>query len=311
MTVGYRVDRPLTGIVLKVASVASFVAMMACIKGAGMLPLGQIVFFRSLFAVLPILVFLVYRKELATALHTRHPMSHVLRGIVGVIGMSASFYGLTLLPLPDAITINYAQPLFVIVFSALFLGETVRMYRWSAVIAGMIGVTIISWPKLSVLTGTGLGVNEATGVITLLFAAMTSAIAMLLVRKLVETEPAATIVIWFSLLSTLFGLATWPFGWENLSMNQTILLISSGLAGGIGQLFLTESYRHADMSTIAPFEYTSMVLGIAVGYFLFSDIPTIETLVGGSIVVGAGVFIIWREHQLGLERKRARRVMPP
>lgn len=288
-----------------------FVAMMSCIKAAGMLPPGQIVFFRSFFAIIPIIIYLAWRRELATAVATRHPVSHVLRGLVGVASMGASFYGLTLLPLPDAIAINYAQPMFVIVFSAVFLGEVVRMYRWSAVIAGMIGVVIISWPKLTVLTGSGFGVNEATGVIAVLISAMLSAIAMLLVRKLVATERAATIVLWFSLMSTLFGLASWPFGWASLTPTQAILLVSCGLLGGVAQLFMTESYRHAEMSTIAPFEYSSMVVGIVVGYFLFSDIPTIETLVGGSIVVAAGVFIIWREHQLGLERDRARRAMTP
>jgi drug/metabolite transporter (DMT)-like permease len=74
---------------------------------------------------------------------------------------------------------------------------------------------------------------------------------------------------------------------------------------------MTESYRHADMSTIAPFEYTSMLLGIAIGYTVFGDVPTIHVIIGGTIVVGAGLFIIWREHRLGLERGAARRVTPP
>jgi drug/metabolite transporter (DMT)-like permease len=245
-------------------------------------------------------------------MRTNRPASHFVRGLVGVVSMGFSFVGLTLLPLTDAITINYAQPLFVIVFSALFFGEPVRAFRWTAVLAGMIGVVIIAWPKLSVLTGGAeAGRSEAVGVIFMLTAAMMAAVTMLLVRRLVETERTATIVLWFSVTASVFSLATIPFGWISLDMEQALLLIGAGFFGGVAQLFMTQAYRHASMSTIAPFDYSSMLIGIAAGYFFFSDIPTVETLVGGAIVVAAGVLIIWREHQLGLERRRARRVMTP
>ena len=85
----------------------------------------------------------------------------------------------------------------------------------------------------------------------------------------------------------------------------------AGFCGGGAQILLTESYRHADMSTIAPFEYTSIVLGLIIGYFLFDDIPTATMLIGTAIVVGAGIFIIFREHRLGLERRGARKHMTP
>jgi drug/metabolite transporter (DMT)-like permease len=134
---------------------------------------------------------------------------------------------------------------------------------------------------------------------------------MLLVRGLVRTEQSATIVFWFSITCTMAGLATLPFGWSPLTAVQAATLIGTGLCGGVGQILMTESYRHADMSTIAPFEYTSMILGIAIGYLVFSEVPTIYTLVGGTVVVGAGLFIIWREQQLGLQRAQARKVSPP
>lgn len=235
-----------------------------------------------------------------------------MRGFVGVLSMGLGFFGLTLLPLPDAIAINYAQPLFVIVFSALFLGETIRMFRWSAVVAGMIGVLIVSWPKLSVLTGEAeMGNSEALGVGVVVLSAMFAAIAMLMVRRLVDTERTSTIVIWFSVNATIFSLLTLPFGWAPLDTNQIVLLASAGILGGIAQLLMTQAYRYAEMSTIAPFEYSSMLLGIVFGYFFFADIPTVATLVGGTIVVAAGIFIIWRENRLGIERKAARRTMTP
>ncbi|WP_173931161.1 DMT family transporter [Chelativorans sp. Marseille-P2723] len=304
--------RPLMGIALKILSVAVFVAMSSFIKAAGTVPAGQIVFFRSFFAIFPLMVMIAWRNELATAFHTQHPWSHVLRGLVGVVSMGLGFFGLTRLPLPDAITLNYAQPLLVVVFSAIFIGEVVRIYRWSAVIVGFVGVVIIAWPKLTLLTGeAGMGEGEALGVIAVLLAAAASAVVMLLVRRLVMTEKTSTIVLWFSVTATIVSFFTLPFGWVPLTNWQIAALAAAGICGGIGQVLMTQCYRYAELSTIAPFEYTSMILAILVGYFAFNDVPTIYTLVGGLIVVGAGLFIIWREHQLGLKRVKARRFVPP
>jgi drug/metabolite transporter (DMT)-like permease len=226
--------------------------------------------------------------------------------------MGLGFFALTRLPLPEAITLNYAQPLLVVVLSALFLGETVRAFRWSAVVIGLVGVCIVSWPKLTLFrSGAVMEDQEMLGVAAALAGAAVSAGAMLLVRNLVRTEKTGTIVLWFSLTASIISLLSFPLGWAGLSATQSALLISAGICGGIAQLLMTEGYRHADVSTVAPFEYTSMILGIAVGYFAFGDVPTIHMLVGGAIVVGAGIFIIWREQRLGLERGAARKVTPP
>ena len=168
--------RVLTGIMLKVMSVAVFVGMQTCIKAAGTLPAGQIVFFRSFFAIFPIIVFLAFRRKLGTAFATKRPLNHIARGVVGVCAMGLGFFALTRLPLPEAITLNYAQPLLVVVFSSLFLGEAIRVYRWSAVAVGLVGVLIISWPELTLLTsGAALGDQEVLGVIAALVAAAISA----------------------------------------------------------------------------------------------------------------------------------------
>jgi len=307
-----QIANPLAGIGLKIVSVAIFVAMSAFIKAAGQLPAGQIVFFRSFFAILPVAVYLAYQGELRSAAYTKRPMRHIVRGLVGVASMGASFFALTRLPLPEAVTLNYAQPLFVVIFSALFLGEIVRIHRWSAVIVGLFGVLIVSWPKLSLLSGgSGIGDEELLGVMAAFLGAALSAVAMLQVRSLVRTEKSAVIVIWFSLTASVAGLLTIPFGWQPIDAWQAFFLVSAGFCGGIAQIFMTQAYRHAEASTVAPFEYTSILLAIVIGYFAFGEHPTIHIIVGGAIVIGAGIFIVWRERQLGIERRKARKASTP
>ena len=301
-----------TGIAFKVASVTAFIIMASLIKASGRLPPGQIVFFRSFFAILPVVAWLAWRGQLKGALRTSRPFGHVYRGMIGVTAMGLGFFGLTRLPLPDATALHYANPLIVVVLSALFMGEVVRIYRWSAVLAGFVGVLIISWPKLSLFNGgEALGNDQMLGVLATLAGAACAAGAMIQVRNLVKSEKTATIVLWFSLTSSAAGLATWVFGWDALSARQVALLVTAGFFGGIGQILLTQSYRHADMSTIAPFEYTSMIFAIAIGFFAFAEIPTAWTITGAAIVISSGIFIIMREHRLGLERKAARKVTTP
>ena len=302
----------LRGILLKVASVTVFVGMSTCIKAAGDdIPAGQIVFYRSLFAMVPILTYLAFRRQLRTAFATSAPLSHFLRGLVGVCAMACGFYGLTKLPLPDAIALGYAMPLLAVVFAAVFLKETVRVYRWTAVVVGLVGVMIISWPRLTLFDAGAAGAEQALGVVAILASAAMGAVAMILVRRLIKTERTPTIVLYFSLSATLLALLSLPFGWAALEPRPMALLIAAGFLGGLGQILLTQCYRYADVSTIAPFEYTSIILGMAIGYLLFGDVPTWSMLLGTAIVIAAGIYIIWREHRLGLERRAARKLVTP
>ena len=304
------VASPARAILLKVLSVAIFVGMQTMIKFAGQLPAGQIVFFRSFFAVLPVLAMLAWQRELAFAFRTSRPGGHIFRGVIGVTSMGFGFFALTRLPLPEAIVLNYAQPLLVVLISAVVLHEAVRVYRWTAVAIGLVGVVIIVWPQLTLLEA-GIGSEQAAGVVAALISAAVSAVALLQVRSLVTTERSSTIVLWFSLVAAVAGLCTFPFGWSALTTAQALFLIAAGLCGGVAQILMTESYRHASVATVAPFEYTSILFGIVVGYLAFSEVPTFYTIAGGAIVVGSGLFIIWREHRLGLERGTARKVAPP
>jgi drug/metabolite transporter (DMT)-like permease len=300
-------NRPLLGIALKVAAVCCFMAMFTMVKLAGDVPAGEIVFFRSFFALLPVLVWVFWQGNGWSDFRTNDLTGHLWRGLIGVTSMALGFYGLTILPLPEAVVIGYAMPLITVMMGAILLKEQVRAYRWAAVIVGLLGVLIVSWPRLTLIGNADVGSSRlAIGALAVIGSAAFAAGAMIQIRRLIGKEPAITIVIYFTVISALMSFISLPFGWILPDTKQFFFLVMAGIAGGVGQIFLTSCYRFADVSTIAPFEYVSLVISLAIGWFVFSDMPTGQMLIGSIFVVGAGLFIIWREHRLGLERKRAK-----
>jgi drug/metabolite transporter (DMT)-like permease len=304
-------NRPLRGIALKLASVLVFIVMASLIKAtADHVPAGQAVFFRSFFAIPVIVAWLAWRRELGTGLKTAHPMGHVWRGLVGTMAMGLGFAGLGYLPLPEVTAIGYAAPLLTVIFAAMFLGEEVRVFRISAVILGMVGVLIVLAPRLSLTPGAA-GVAEALGAMLVLGGAVFAALAQVFVRKLVTTEQTPAIVFYFSVTATLLSLVTLPFGWVWPTAAEAVILVTAGLLGGLGQILLTSSYREADASLVAPFDYASMLFALLIGYFVFAEVPSWPMLGGAALIVAAGCLIIWRERKLGLERSRQRKAMTP
>lgn len=304
--------RPLRGIAFKLASVIVFIVMAAIIKSTAQhVPAGQAVFFRSFFAMPVIVVWLMLRAELATGLRTVNPFGHVWRGLMGTCAMGLGFAGLGYLPLPEVTAIGYAAPLLTVIFAAMFLGEEVRAFRISAVALGVAGVMIVVWPRLTLVQGSAISHAQAFGAMVVLGGAVFAALAQVFVRKLVQTEGTPAIVFWFSATATVLALATIPFGWVIPTPREAALLVTAGLLGGLGQIFLTTSYREADASLVAPFDYASMIFALLIGYTVFDEVPTLTMLAGASLVVTAGILIIWRERHLGLERARQRKAMPP
>ena len=300
--------QPLRGIMFKVMAVCLFMFMASFIKAASVeVPPGQAVFFRSFFALPVILGWLAMRGELRSGWKTPNPVGHFWRGLLGTSAMGLGFTGLGLLPLPEVTAIGYAAPLLVVVFASMFLNEKVGVYRLSAVLLGMIGVLIVLSPRLSI--GAGLSTGETLGAVVVLMGAVFAALAQVFVRKLVQTEGTAAIVFWFSITSAVLALCTLPWGWAMPSVGVVAMLIMAGLLGGLGQIFLTSSYRYADASLVAPFDYASMILALIIGYFVFDEVPTGTMLLGAGIVILAGVLIIWRERVLGLQRAQQRKAM--
>lgn len=302
---------PIRGILLKVCAILLFSIMAAFIKAtANHVPPGQAVFFRSFFALLVILLWLAQRGDLATGLRVTNPLGHFWRGFIGTSAMAMNFAALGLLPLPEVTAIGYVAPLLTVVFAAMFLGENVRLFRLTAVGIGLFGVFIVLWPRLTILGGSD-PYNVATlGVMFVLGSAVFRALAQIHIRKLVQTEQTSAIVFYFSLTATGLSLLTLPFGWVIPTATEFLLLAGAGLIGGLAQILLTSCYRYAPASVVAPFDYASMLFALVIGYVWFDEIPTAMMLVGASVVIFAGVLIIWRERQLGLQRGARKNLTP-
>lgn len=304
--------KPLLGISLKVLSALVFTMMSATLKTlTDRYPTGEVVFFRSAFAILPLLAWLAWRGDLIGGLRTQNVLGHFKRGFLGTVSMALSFAALSYLPLHEAIAIGYASPLILVILAALLLKERVRAYRWTAVAVGFVGVMIMLSPYLTPQTfAGGMMAGPALGAGCALVAAVLSAGAMIQVRRLTGTEKTGAIVFYFFLLAAGLSFCTIVLGWNMPDASDLGFFILAGILGGIGQILLTESYRYADASVIAPFEYTSMIWALLLGWFMFADLPTPTILVGASIVSATGLFIVWRERRLGLERTQELKVAP-
>ncbi|MEP5762482.1 MAG: DMT family transporter [Litoreibacter sp.] len=302
----------LKGILCKLGAVVMFIMMAVLVKALSEnVPTGQVVFFRSFCGIPIIFAWLLMRGDFKAGLKTNNLTGHFWRGLVGTMGMTTGFAALGLLPFSEVKAIQYAQPVLVVIFAAMFLGERVRVFRLTAVTLGMAGVIVIMSPRLSVLGQELADFRLALGAVLALASAVFAGLAHVFVRKLTQSEPTSAIVFYFALTASTLSLLTIPFGWIAPSPIEWAMLIGAGLVGGIGQIFLTSSYRYADASLIAPFEYSSIILALAIGYFVFAEVPTFLMLVGVAMIVAAGILIIWRERQLGLQRAQGRKVMTP
>lgn len=293
---------------LKLLSALLFAALSALVrKLSDVTPVGQLVFFRSACAIPPVLLIYALRGELMEAVRTNRVFGQLGRGALSVAGMFSNFSALQRLPLADATAISFASPLITVALAAIILKEKVRVYRWTAVVVGFAGVVVMLIPHLDLsLYATAGAMSVATvGSLFALFSAFCNAGTVIQTRRLTQSETTSSIVFYFSLVTALAGLVTLPFAWHTPTGSELVMLIATGVFGGVAHIFLTESYRHAPASVVAPFDYSSMLWALLLGYWLFGELPTGLVYAGACIVAGAGLFVIWRERQLGLQRAAA------
>ncbi|HEY0233038.1 MAG TPA: DMT family transporter [Dokdonella sp.] len=280
-------------IVMMVASACCFGAMAVVVRLlSAHLHAFEIAFFRSFFGAL--FALLLLRGRGVQTLRTNRLGFYVLRCAIGTLSMLSAFWAIAHLPLAQAIALSYSSPLFVTIGAVLFLGEVVRLRRWSAVIAGFVGVLVIMRPGTDGFT--------AASLVALFSAAMTGTVTIS-IKYLSRSDPADTIVLLTTLLWVPLSLPAAVLVWQWPAANLWPWLILSGALGTGGQYCWTHALKIADASTLAPFSYLQLVIVTLLAWLVFGESLTVHTAMGAAIVIGASLYIARREARLAREHR--------
>ncbi|MCI4679570.1 DMT family transporter [Rhodoblastus acidophilus] len=295
------------GILLKILSTLAFTAMAVGVRvAAPRIPLAEIVFFRSIVALVLLFLWLVWTGGFPRHLTTRRPLGHLGRGLTGAAGMFANFGSLTLLPLADATAYFYASPIFVTLIAARGLRENVHVIRWLAVLIGFGGVLAMLTEHVGLghlaknIGAQGLGAGVA------LAGAAFAAVSIIQTRRLTASEHTAAIVFYFTCLTTLAGAAALILAHfaPSLIASQAFVtpdardlaaLIGAGLMGGCAQIFVTTSYRYADASLLASYDYFAMVWAVIASVVFFGQWPSTPVMFGAAAIAGSGLLALLGE----------------
>lgn len=290
-------ENRLIGIALRIGATSCFGLMAAMIK------LGydrgvstpELIFLRFSVGLVPLFAWIAWSGNYG-AWRTARPMAHVARGLIGLATMGFAFSALSYLPLAEATTIGFAAPLFAVMLSALVLREPVGRHRWSAVAIGFVGVLIVMRPGGSHI--------PAEGLIIALIAAFGTACVTITIRQIGRTEGTQTTVLWFTLCAVAASALLMPFSAQAHDNATWAILIALGLFGGTAQIFLTASLRFAPVPVVAPFDYVQLLWAVLLGWAIWDTHPAFTTWAGAAVIVGCGLYTVWREARLGRDRRR-------
>lgn len=259
------------GIALRIGATFFFTLMVVCVKLlAGSVPLGQIVFFRSAVALIPLVLFLAWSGDFPKGLSTRRPVAHVLRCLLGCTALFASFASLAYLPLAHASIIGYLAPILAVVLARFLLSEQISRLRWCAVLCGFLGMLALIVPQLS---ATRIDQTYLTGALLAFVMAIFTAGAKIQIRGLARTEHAGAIAFYFALTCTVAGAISVFWGWSLPMGAEWLWLIGAGLAGGIAHIMMTLALQQSEISRLAPFEYLSLIFAVGADAALFQTVP--------------------------------------
>jgi drug/metabolite transporter (DMT)-like permease len=283
----------MAGIALRLIATALFTVMSVAVRFASeQAPTGQIMFWRSAVALIPITVYLMLRGQFPAALVTHNPAGHVKRSLIGGASMFFSFVTLAYLPVAPATALMFLAPLVAIPAGIFFLGERPGAIVTLAAVVGFLGVGLMLAPAMS---GQSADVGVAIGVGAGIVTAITTVMAKVHIKRLTMTEKPGTIAFYFAIICSVIGLATWPFGWATTSGHTLFWLAMSGFVGGCAHIAMTEALARAPVSTLAPFEYTALPLAFAADILLFGIAPTWLGLVGSTVIVLAAASVAFSD----------------
>lgn len=246
----------------------------------------EVTFFRNLVGAICIAVIIAGSPKGFSILKTTRPWDHVVRGTVGLIGLSLNFWAAKMLPLADASALFFAMPLMLTVLSIPLLSETVDWRRWIGVAMGFAGILVVAQPT---------GHTEPFGVLIALSGAFCTALVAIAIRRLGSTEPELRTVFYFFTFSTLASGAFLPWWWTMPSFSSLVYLVAAGLAGTLGQIMLTRAYAMAPAAFLSPFNYLQIIYATAFGWLLWSELPSAAVVLGSAVVIGAGLLTIYLE----------------
>ncbi len=269
-------------------SVCAFSLMDLIVKWSDDYPVGQVLFFRGFCGIIPIL-FLIPKDRYFDFYKTTRPVLHFKRCLAGLIALVSIFVALRNLPLATVVSISFAAPIFITIFSIFLLNEKVGLYRWMAVIVGFLGIIFITEPGFSAL--------NVYYIYPIIFCLGLSYVAIA-IRKLSSTEPAWLISFFFSFSIMLLSFFSFYQGWILPSLFDLFLLSMVGILGGLANLWLSQSYKYSEVSLVSPLKYLGLVFAIIFGYFIWNEIPTSKTLLGALLVIVSSIIIFRREMYL-------------
>ncbi len=269
-------------------SVCAFSLMDVLVKWSDAYPVGQVLFFRGFCGIIPLL-FLIPRDRFLDFYKTTRPLLHFKRCLSGLIALVAIFIALRNLPLATVVSITFAAPIFTTIFSIFLLKEKVGLYRWLAVLVGFVGIIVITEPGFSSL--------NFYYIYPIIFCLGLSYVAIA-IRKLSTTEPVWLISFFFSFSIAILGLLSLFQGWVMPNFLDLFLLSMVGILGGLANLWLSQSYKYSEVSLVTPLKYLALVFAIIFGYFIWSEVPTLKTLMGALLVILSSFIIFRREMTL-------------
>jgi drug/metabolite transporter (DMT)-like permease len=261
----------------------------------------QVLLLRTVFSLLPILI--VLRREGGTA-RLRHARVWVClgRGCLAVACFSLFLAALPLMPLTDIFAIVMSAPLLISALSALLLKESVTLRRWVAILIGFSAVLVMVRPG---------GDVTSPGALLVVASVVVYSFAMILTRRLGSTESAGAMTFYSALVFLAVGLIAAPLSWIPLTPIALLLMAATGLLAGSAQYCLTEAFRIAPPSLVAPFEYTSLPWAMLFGFLVWGDVPTTLVLVSAAVVIASGIYVLHDEKATQRRNRDAPIVFPP